>query len=546
MKQKKIQLKKRIAKMKNYQIGLILAFVQSVASYFYSCFFFNFDVDNVSAKQNKLLVDVLFFGIMFLAYWGLVWIVRNGKKYKPYIRFALVYFALLMTILILVWPGVWRNDDMGTAMMAKGYALDGWQHVLTSVFYMISYKLLPFYSGVIIIQGAIIAIISSYLYYSVLANTSLKNRLVRVILFIPFVLPPVLDNSLYPLRPILYSYLCVLLIFVMIKFIRLKKLSTLNLMFLVGLFVVCAGWRSEGIYLIVVAFIYFIYLAKKRLIMPFMLFVSLIGSFGGVLLVRQFENSQLNQYSQMRYSLSSTVEIAAPLIRKAHEDNRVEDLEKIDKVLNVDLVVGTNLSGEKVFWDDSGVRLFDAEEYGDYMKTLAKLILAYPGEVVSERLMEFEVTSALVDDEKNVIWDTTANYDGSSKERIQTFISSGGGIMNPISTRLRKAVIRILEGRDIYNYNNTIFTYPLFWNLLVPLFGIFAFVVWQFIRRRIAVALIVASILVKTVIVFLTAPGPYHMYYFAEYLLGYILVAYMVVSLVQRCFVVRRKAKTIK
>lgn len=529
----KNRVKKGIAKMKNYQIGLILATIHSVLSYFYSASFFNFDVDDILAKRNKLLIEVLFFVIMTLVYWGLAWIIRNRKKYKSYIRVALIYFAILMVLLLLVWPGVWRNDDMETAMVARKYVLDGWQHTLTSVFYLLSFKLLPFYSGVVIVQGVIIAVISAYIYNRLLINLGTKKKCLKLILFIPFILPPVLDNSLYPLRPILYSYACVLLVFMMVRCIREKKISTASLVCLAGLFALCMSWRSEGIYLAAVALIYLVVLFRRKLITPFVLFVMLLGSIGGALLIRKFENAQLNQRDQARYTLSSTVEIAAPLVRKAYEEGKTEELEKIDKVLNVDMIVETGWSGESIFWEDNGVREFSANELSEYMKTLMKLVLMYPGEVINERFTEFAKTSALVDDASDVIWDTTSIYDDSPKIRIQRFVTSSDGIMNPINTRLRKLVIRLLEGRDIHDYNNTIFTYSIFWNLLVPLIGIVVFVIWQFVKRRIAVGLIVATILTKTGIVFLTAPGIYHMYYFAEYLLGYVLIAYMVVSLIQ-------------
>ena len=54
----KNRVKKGIAKMKNYQIGLILATIHSVLSYFYSASFFNFDVDDILAKRNKLLINI--------------------------------------------------------------------------------------------------------------------------------------------------------------------------------------------------------------------------------------------------------------------------------------------------------------------------------------------------------------------------------------------------------------------------------------------------------------------------------------------------------
>ena len=524
----------KINKVRDCELAAWLSIGHSILSYFYSASFFEYNIEGEIEKRNKLLVTIVFFVVMYFAYLGLIRVVRNRQKYKGYIKCGAAYFGFLMLVLLLVWPGIWRNDDMQTAMMAKEYVLDGWQHAMTSLLYMVSYRLIPFFSGVIIVQCAIVSIITSYLYNTILIFLRIKKFLFRFILWIPFLLLPVIDSILYPLRPILYSYILVLLVCLIVKCILCKKISAFEIALIVVLFIFGLSWRSEGLYLAVVAVVFWWYLVRKGWLVFKVAVYAIVAIVFGALIVRSFENTTLDTWHQNSYRVSGTIEIAVPLARRAYMDNENEsELAAINEVINMEYVMqNPEARGEAVFWSDGGMKNdYTSEEVTDYLKAIVKLGLKYPGIVLNNRFEEFMTTSAMKDDMGNVIWNTTSNYDGSQQPRIQSFIDQGGPIMQPWNITLRKAVIRVLEGRNITNYGDTILTYPIFWNLVVPIISIVVFAVLMFCKREIGVGLAVSSILVKTVVVFITAPGGYHMYYFAEYLLGYILLAIMIVWL---------------
>lgn len=522
--------------LKDFELASLLALVHSILSNFCSAFFFEPNTDDPVTKRNILLINILLPLFLFFIYWGLIKLVKNHKKYRPFIRCGIFYFVILMILLFLVWPGVWRHDDMTVAICAKQYIIDGWQHSLTSLFYMLSFRLIPIYSGVIVIQCVFIAIITSYLYNELSNQLKLKKLFPKILLWIPFFLPPILDNALYSLRPILFSYILVLAIYLMIKYLSYKQISWQKLSILMALFVIGCVWRSEGLYLLIVAPVYLIYITKKHKISIRYTIFSILTLFISFFIVSSFQNSILSGHDQARYQLSGTVHVAAPLIRQAAAEGDAQTLADIDKVISVKTFIEhPNWSGETVFWSEGAVRDdFSQEDYQAYLKTLINLCLRYPSIAIKNRINNFLITSALRDDFSNTIKDTTGYYEGSSDVTDLAFVETGGRFMHQWNPKLRNAIIRILEGRNIHNYGDTIITYPIFWNLIIPFISIIISVVYLLYKRKVAIALIIAPIFIKSLIVFATAPGVYHMYYHSEYLLGYILIFFMILYILSQ------------
>lgn len=523
-------------KIKDTEIAVIIAVIHLCLSFVYSSFFFRPDADTCLAKRNMLLVNILLFIFLTLLYRGAIWLIRNRKQYRSYIRFGILYFSILMFLLFLTWPGVWRHDDMTVAINAKQYAIDGWQHVITSLFYMISFRILPIYASVVICQCGMIAAITSYLYNEMVGRLRHKTTVRRILLCIPFFLPPVLDNSLYPLRPILFSYFLILLMYLMIKYFEKKHLKNQQLLLLLPLIIICCTWRSEGIYLLPLAVAYFyLFLKKKKISIRFAV-ASLLIIFSGFFMIKALQDTTLNNHDQLRYKLSGTVHMAAPLIRTASADgDNAALLNDIDKVVSVSAFLEhPDYSGESIFWLKGAVRdNFTNDDYSRYLNSVIGLILKYPGVAVSNRIDNFLITSALRPNKSNTIQDTTTYYDYPDITS-QSFIDTGGRFMKQWNPTLRSVIIRILEGRNVHDYATTTITYPIFWNLIIPLTGILVAIIYFINKKNTVAALIITSILLKTSIVFLTAPASYHMYYHAEYMLGYAMIFYVAADSVIR------------
>ena len=525
------KIKKIVKAAKPHELAIAFSLIHSTLSYFYSSNFFHYNVDNALEKRNKLLISILLPVALFFIYWG-IFIAIKKKQYHPFLKRSVCYFIVLMVALLLVWPGIWRHDDMTIAVYAKEYVIEGWQHVLTSIFYMLSYRIIPFFSGVIIVQCAIISTITAYLYSELLNKIKKKNKVIKTLLWIPFLLPPIIDSALYPLRPIIFSYLLILVIYLMIKYLRFRKLTWQKLLPLLFYIIICCTWRSEGIYLIVVSLLYFIYLSKHHKINLKLCISSIIIIVCGFLTINSLQKSISTVHDQNRYQLSGTVEVLAPLVRKAADElkNNQELLNNIDKVVSVETIINNpTVRGEYIFWTKGAVREnFTEEEYKTYLKSLISLAIKYPKTTIKNRIKELLATSAILPNHSNTIRDSSSYYDYPEDDTAKTFIDRGGRLMHPWNSEIRTAIVRLLESRTLEDYYKTTLFYPIFWNLIIPFIGILFAIINAIRKKKYPTAILLASILIKSAIVFITAPGQYHMYYLSEYLLGYILIAYLI------------------
>ena len=92
------------------------------------------------------------------------------------------------------------------------------------------------------------------------------------------------------------------------------------------------------------------------------------------------------------------------------------------------------------------------------------------------------------------------------------------------SYKIRRMFYKIIEGKT----NNGIYNelYKKTNNLLIPIIAIICAFIYSIYKRKITNSLITGSLICNGLIVFLTAPGGYFMYYFSLYLLGWFFIVY--------------------
>ena len=505
-----------------------------------------------------LLINILFFGALFLFYYGLIFIIRNHHKYRSFIRIAAIYFALLMLLLLLTWPGIWRgpNDDFIIAVKAKHCEFYGWHHVLTSILYMISFKLFPIFSGVLIVQCFIISLITSYIFTSIITTLSIHRRLSKIILFIPFLLPPVLDYALYPLRSTLFAYSVVLLIFTMLKTLFNKNLTRTDLIILIASAILTITWRSEGICYLIIIPIFFLYHLVKKII-PFKpALLSLFIIISGFFCISSLQQTTLRPYEDYGYKILATANTAASLIRRAsQEPENSEELSNIDQVLDTKMIIEEkDKTGEHLFYNGASKENITKETYHRYLTSFLKLLFKYPATAIKNNLSQFLLSTSISATLNNTTLYTeylkddlyerlaaeqkdesfTASEYREKYINAITFIEEAGPAMQSFNKDLRNVTISILEGREIQDYNKFTPFAVIFWNAIIPIISIITFGIFMLIRKKFIISFISLSILIKTFIVIMTAPMISHMYYYSEYLYGYIILFTMLAYAISR------------
>ena len=314
----------------------------------------------------------------------------NGKWAALY---SAVYFLVLGGILFLVWPGVWRWDELYTLVYAKQFELNYWQGFWSSIQYTFSYLVFPSGGGIVLVQAFIVSLIVGYIVGDI-RNRFHLGRLAWLLL-VPFLFPTVLDHNLYPIRLVLYAYLEFLFVYRVFCVISDRKFCLTDGIFFSAAVAVLSSWRSEGVYYCILApLVFFLFLRKfisKRtlfLLCGSCLALSLFFSF-----VQTVNVAKVRDYQATAFILP-----IVPLVQAASADDDAEALAMIDPVFNVDFIrsnIDSGKDGETLFWETTGradglVRpSSSAEDYPVFLHGYARLILHHPKTFISERWSTF-------------------------------------------------------------------------------------------------------------------------------------------------------------
>ena len=64
-----------------------------------------------------------------------------------------------LVVLLIVWPGIWGNDDLAVLSLARTLQPNSWQHFLTSGAFILSLMFVPMPGGVVLVQNLLISAI---------------------------------------------------------------------------------------------------------------------------------------------------------------------------------------------------------------------------------------------------------------------------------------------------------------------------------------------------------------------------------------------------
>ncbi len=489
-------------------LGTLFLYIWSLATKMYA---FQTESETIT-ELRTLYIPICFCALYYIQE---LWTKRNEKPVQMAIAAFLVYEILNGIILILIYPGAWRWDDVNVfnAFMANGQ-LNYWQHYLTIVFYIFALFVAPFPAGIVFVQFTIISIIFAYCVY-VVARLRIWNQTKwRYLLLIPFFFIPTFDHNMWPLRLSLYCMLEVLLVVLILEpkvidcadiWERPKRLMTL-----VVLTAILANWRTEGILycFLVPALLFVIYPVKSKKMLRGGVLISCIVLTGTLYLPQRYGLSPNKDYD-----LTGVLRPISPLIQQAAEDEQTEILTEIDKVINIDTIMNgyeNGTDGIQLYWNDRSQLIqndFSDEDYNGFKLAYVKLVLRYPMIYMSERISTF-LDSWKEESAGFIGWLYT-----SERPSLQVF-SHSYHLNRPLSNTLRIKVGEILNAEgDGYNLTRWTFNY------YAQTAAIIAFTLYLAISRSkyLFVALVME---VRMVLTFLTAPALIFMYYYNLWLFG--------------------------
>lgn len=258
---------------------------------------------NISGVQNIYFTDEKSFAYMVVKVLHLAFLYliidkirslyknRNTSKGKNEIIVSLIYFVILITLVVLVWPGIWNIDDITVLRNAEKYNFTPEQHFFSGMFQTLCLQTIPIPSGVMIIQ----AIIASLILGHCIVNVSTlygKNRkqiiIIQIVLGLITLLSSLLIHLLSGTGMGIYICLELALITQMLILFKKQKEATLfDIIKISFLTVIISCWRIEGIlYPLLVLILYLIFgnkvIRKKTVITAFLIVLLINSLFGAI------------------------------------------------------------------------------------------------------------------------------------------------------------------------------------------------------------------------------------------------------------------------
>lgn len=447
--------------------------------------------------------------------------VKEGQAVtKKRLWYAGIYFAGMLILLFLVYPGAWRMDEFGILRDAKNLMPTFWQSYLTSCFYIISLMLIPTPAGIVVVQCAVNALCMGYICEKAEKICGFQHK---IWLFLPFLAFPVLDSNMYPMRMSVYAFLELLLAVVFLSAIwEKRKFTKGEFVLVIFLTAICSVWRTEGIYYCL--WIPLVFLAafwKKEARKTKLWFV--ITTVVATIVVMVPQNLGNKMVSGDQYEITSMVLPIAPLLVEAEQNQETELINTIDKVLDTRIMIQgyqQGKSGINIFWSEPELIHGDytSEEYSEFKSAYYQLILKYPAVFFQERIDTFLGSNG-------ILMNTTSLFDSEDVANYVEFRENYKGVYG-VSAKLRAIVLSILEGRSIEDYNQKGIAFSLIWSFFPQLLTLIAAAVVLLIKKHWSSLLMVLGVLCKVPLIFMTAPSLLFMYYYGIYLIGNVVLVY--------------------
>ena len=533
---------------KEDRLPLLIAIIHWIISFFTDLNIFKINIFNISAIEDiiKLILVKSVSLVIYVFLWKFLFsffkrIKNKDKKAKDNLKIFLIYFLINFIILMLTWPGIWRWDEFNILNHVSYYKLEFWQHYLTSIMYLLSYMLIPIPSGVIIYQIAVASGIVAYIIsnFKRIFNDSKWTYL----LFIPFLLLPVLDHNMYPLRLTIYSYIELLLVCQLIFIKKLGKNSNKDFVVLSIILILLSAWRSEGILFIVLIPILYIFMFKdeiKELKTRIMYTIFTVTLAIMLIIPQQYEYKI--KYSN-KYDVTSYVNQLYVVTKLEFEENPDSvQLKTIGKVINFEELYKYSKGIEGHNSDKIYKKTATLEDYKNMKIAYRELLKKYPLDVLKERISVFLKTSGFVPD-SNIHVENTRNIYTRRANYSLLFFRTIYDSTKPLNLELRNNVINFLE---CYDGEHTNFAFHIFYNVVPSMVIVTILIIVCLIKKNWALFFTFGVIIAKAFAIILTAPDCFFMYYLPIYQVGSFMLWLTIVQFIYNRRNVSSKVKILK
>lgn len=326
--------------------------------------------------------------------------VDKESKERKIMRYALPYFVILLIILIVTGAQftVDEKDIFAAAIEFKDFS--DWFNYYTGYYFIISLMLIPFRIAPLLIKIILQALTAGYCISR--SKQYWKSNCV-FLLYILFCLWPVLELGISAHR--LPTYGMLYLFFFVKLFYDYRENKALDMKTLIGISAcgsILMGWRSEGIYLILLLPIalFFAYHLKSRRDIIVMLLVS--AGIQVIFYIPQYMDTLMGNESYVEDRMGPFYYYAIPNMIGEGLDRQknAEALEVINEYLDIDIIDDINKEyGEAryadamIFYSHDRKAVKENIPYEEFVKASQKLMIENPGVFLKTRLHAWNYAS---------------------------------------------------------------------------------------------------------------------------------------------------------
>lgn len=481
-------------------------------------------VNNIFAKDivwgktqyAAVAISIIYGYIVYLcALLVLYLLFTKNLVFRGYLKEFLIYFIPMLLLLLCTWPGIFKGDEFYVLQTVRSLTFSPAQTGITSLFYIACLRFFPSMASIAFFQIMIICCIYAYIFYQLKIIYPGRNLIFcRLACF----LLPVLDGNLFTLRATLVGWIF-LLIMCMCFFAWKKQTVSVKQLVIISLFCgLVIAWRSEYIYLLLFVPLTVKLIFKKNRKQALLCFLIILLSFQGFNIPNKIALKGSN-----KYPISLVINPLGNIF--AQEEIRGEtaydDIMTINELIDVQaLRLHPSVRNISQYWNIPDI--LPKEQLNEFMAASMRLIFNNFDHFLYYRWLTFMHTNGMVPDEIN-------HPTAPTSETIYTLTYYGEDFKNNyyfmrpvLGEKVRRAVIEVLSCRDYTEANiKTNILYPVLYNCL-PTFVIALFFLFLcLIKKKFVPAGILFLTGAQVVLIFLTAPAMFFMYYFCFYLAGY-------------------------
>jgi len=491
-----------------------------------------------SARRNMVVAHglTLLFGIFFycLALFA-VHFVQKLREHDPlylnWLKFTGIYFAIMLVVFLLIYPGHWVGDEFTVLNAVKHYNLYAWQNYFTNIFYTFCLFIVPTGVSIIVFQFTFASFAIGYVLMQL--QRLLHNKRLAYLALIPFLLFPVVIYNFYPLRVMMYSYIELLLIckllFDYYYKLRMGESTYFEIIKITTLVMLLCFWRPEGIYYIATLPFLFVHhriftTRTRRTLAPYLLLGFCIVTLGSGWAITKAT-------SNPAYELTAYINPLSTMIQKPLKGQDVSSrLAQVDKVINIQVLKKYPSYVEiPAFWY-GGLRPDYAPHVANFKKQYLYLVLHNPGAFLQNRTRTFLLANSFYNTPSPSLGSLDGDQYNKDPVTIQFMADNLGS--KPLNPKLKLEISKILLSLKSLGVPNA--SAHFFWNSIIPMTLLLILGIAKLVKRQYLWAVLAGLVLLRVPLMFLTEPADYSFYYQSVYMIGYFLVAFAAIEYIDR------------